>query len=98
MAMKTLLKRCGCSSSAFAPACCWVGRLPTSLRPPKHTSLRFEVTVAPGLLKDPTDGRMLVVLSRNQKAPKQPRRASATPGLASRLFWARTPRRFVRAP
>ena len=31
---------------------------------PAMTSLRFEVTVAPGLLTKPTDGRLLVVLGR----------------------------------
>src|SRR2546423_4195625 len=32
------------------------------------TSLRFEVTLAPGLLKEPQDGRVLVAISRNLKA------------------------------
>src|SRR5438309_1790126 len=40
---------------------------------PKATSLRFEVTLARGLLKGPTDGRVLVVLARDPGA--EPRKS-----------------------
>src|SRR5207248_5100347 len=41
--------------------------------------LRFEVTVAPTLLAEPADGRMLVALSRDKKA--QPRRSIGETGM-----------------
>src|SRR5258705_13809981 len=33
--------------------------------------LRFEITVAPGLLAKPTDGRLLVVLGKGEGEPRQ---------------------------
>jgi S-formylglutathione hydrolase FrmB len=47
-----------CTGTAFA-------------QPPAATGLRFEVTVNPGLLPKPTDGRLLVVLGR--PGPGEPR-------------------------
>src|SRR5438128_949485 len=35
--------------------------------PAKNTALRFEVTVAKGLLAEPTEGRVVVALSRDKK-------------------------------
>jgi hypothetical protein len=46
---------------------------------PGGTGLRFEVTVAPGLLTKPTDGRLLVVLSRGGRG--EPRRGIGETGL-----------------
>jgi hypothetical protein len=45
----------------------------------KDTAIRFEVAVAGGLLPPPTDGRMLVVVSRNKKTP--PRRSIGETGM-----------------
>jgi hypothetical protein len=45
------------------------------------TSLRFEVTVAAGLLRQPTDGRVLVVLNRDRK--QQPRQSIGQTGMAA---------------
>jgi hypothetical protein len=36
-------------------------------QPPAQTTLRFEVRLAPGLLSEPADGRLLVVVGRNLK-------------------------------
>jgi hypothetical protein len=46
---------------------------------PKETTLRFEVTLGKGLLKEATDGRVLVVLSRGKQS--EPRRSIGEPGL-----------------
>src|SRR5438046_10425860 len=65
---------------AAAGAALW-GFAPAADAPPA-TGLRFEVTVAPGLLPKPTDGRLLVVLGgeragaaparrRNRDEPRQ---------------------------
>jgi hypothetical protein len=49
--------------------------------PPPATGLRFEVTVAPGLLPKPTDGRLLVVLGRG--GPREPRSSIGATGLGA---------------
>src|SRR5262245_28045826 len=49
--------------------------------PAKDTALRFEVTVAPGLLKEATDGRVLVVLGRDNKG--EPRRLIGRTGMSA---------------
>src|SRR5437870_3561977 len=46
---------------------------------PAATGLRFEVTVAPGLLPKPTDGRLLVVLGRG--GFREPRSSIGATGL-----------------
>lgn len=55
--------------------------------PPARTSLRFEVTMAPGLLKQPTDGRVLVVLAKS--ARPEPRTQIAQAGLTSAPYLGR---------
>src|SRR5438034_3606618 len=56
---------------------------------PAATSLRFEVTVAPGLLPKPTDGRLLVVLgsesanSSRRGRRTEPRQAIGDTGIAA---------------
>ena len=55
----------------------WLGVAPG--QPVAGTGLRFEVTVAPGLLPRPTDGRLLVVLGRDDD--REPRRAVGRTGL-----------------
>lgn len=47
--------------------------------PPGNTGLRFEVTVTPGLLAKPTDGRLLVVLGK--RGLSEPRAAIGDTGL-----------------
>ncbi len=51
----------------------------TGASPVRGEGLRFEVTVAPGLLPKPTDGRLLVVLGKRGFA--EPRRAIGRTGL-----------------
>jgi S-formylglutathione hydrolase FrmB len=55
----------------------WFGGAPAD--PPGGTGLRFEVTVAPGLLPKPTDGRLLVVLGK--RGFTEPRRSIGDTGL-----------------
>jgi hypothetical protein len=57
------------------------------------TSLRFEVTVAEGLLLEPQDGRLLLVLDRNKRP--EPRRAIGQPGLKSPPILGRDVRAFA---
>ncbi len=56
----------------------WLGAAGPAADAPASTGLRFEVTVAPGLLTRPTDGRLLVVLGRGDD---EPRRAIGATGL-----------------
>ncbi|HEY7309072.1 MAG TPA: alpha/beta hydrolase-fold protein [Gemmataceae bacterium] len=58
-----------------------------------NTALRFEVTVAEGLLPVPRDGRLLLVLDRNQRP--EPRRAIGQPGLKSPPLLGRDVRDFA---
>ncbi len=51
----------------------------TAPEPPRETGLRFEVTMAKGLLKDATDGRLFVVLG--QRGQPEPRRAIGQTGM-----------------
>src|SRR5437870_1379192 len=44
---------------------------------PDSTTLRFEATVAPGLLPKPTDGRLLVVIGRGGGRGGEPRNGIA---------------------
>src|SRR5262249_38502582 len=55
--------------------------------------LRFEVTVAEGLPPAPRDGRLLLVLDRNQRP--EPRRAIGQPGLNAPPILARDVRDFA---
>jgi hypothetical protein len=64
----------GCSSSALPPA-----EAPTVGVARPSTGLRFEVTVAPGLLPAPRDGRVLVVLGRTEQP--EPRLGIGTTGM-----------------
>jgi hypothetical protein len=50
---------------------------PAAAAPTTSTALRFEVTMAPGLLPGPQDGRLLVVLGR-QERPEPRQRIGAT--------------------
>jgi hypothetical protein len=65
-----MLKRCSLAVLPFV-ALALVG-LPSGAADPAATTLRFEVTVAKGLLEKPQDGRLLVVIARSNRP--EPRR------------------------
>ncbi|HEY7426039.1 MAG TPA: alpha/beta hydrolase-fold protein [Gemmataceae bacterium] len=60
---------------------------------PPQTSLRFEVTVARGLLPIPQDGRLLLVLDRKKRP--EPRHAIGQPGLKAPPILGRDVRGFA---
>src|SRR5262245_45992355 len=72
MRLGTRLTALGLLTAATALGLGTAGGQPTG-------GLRFEVTVAPGLLPRPTDGRLLVVLSRGGRG--EPRRGIGRTGL-----------------
>src|SRR5262245_36003148 len=59
-----MLKPCLCLAAAAGLALGGVSALTSADDKPATTALKFVVTVAPGLLEQPTDGRVLVVLRR----------------------------------
>src|SRR5258705_9645414 len=68
-------------AGALLPGRWGVAADPSSAKSP---ALRFEVTVAAGLLAQPTDGRVLVVLSRDKDTKDkkaQPRRSIGETGM-----------------
>ena len=63
----------------FASLLVILGVAPSHAADDPHTTLRFEVTVARGLLSAPRDGRLLLVLDRKKRP--EPRRAIGQTGL-----------------